>query len=565
MLTISKPLMYGLLGIGLLGLGLRLVGIDFGLPMHFHPDEPSQVETALDLFYQEDLNPHFFNYPTFHIYLLYLINWPFMKLSWAFPFGQEHFYLLGRLVSAVMGFLTLGLCYLMGQKATGKPLIGLGACLLLAIFPLHVINSHYATVDVALTFWVSLACLCLLWLGERGGLAPYLTAGLLMGLATSTKYNGAILLMAFLTAHVLRPEPFKGPSLLKVSYGIVAMVVAFMVTSPYVLLDYSSFLRDFSYEVSHMRSGHGVAFIDSSPGWLHHLTTLRADMGLGLLALAAFGMVLGLVERSSRMATLILLSWLLPYYLVIGSWQTKFDRYLLPLLPHLCIFAAMGDLHLSQRLSSLMNRKTEPGRSRLVFALLLVPLSLVPLSKSLRLVGDLTKEDTRTIAFRWIEKNLPSGDTLIVREQYTPEAELSPLGFKVINLATSLAEVVDPEFLRLNKVDFVLISSYMYDRFYEHPAASAHQLKVYEGINEWCQLIKTIEPNPDHPGPTIKIYECGGRGKPLFRERKRFPPFYRLLERNLTRGGDLLNSGVWGKLMPLSEEIGGQSPPTRGK
>src|SRR5437016_4115510 len=53
----------------LLGLALRLVGLDFGLPLQLHPDEHTQVDAALRIL-GGDLNPHFFRYPGFFIYQL---------------------------------------------------------------------------------------------------------------------------------------------------------------------------------------------------------------------------------------------------------------------------------------------------------------------------------------------------------------------------------------------------------------------------------------------------------------------------------------------------------------
>ena len=52
------------------GLALRLWGIDFGLPhTAARPDESTLVHRAL-VIAGGQWNPHFFNYPSFHLYLL---------------------------------------------------------------------------------------------------------------------------------------------------------------------------------------------------------------------------------------------------------------------------------------------------------------------------------------------------------------------------------------------------------------------------------------------------------------------------------------------------------------
>ncbi|MFT7695823.1 MAG: hypothetical protein ACI8P2_004459, partial [Candidatus Latescibacterota bacterium] len=57
----------------LLGLWLRLWGLDFGLPnIYCRPDETILVHRALAIA-SGDLNPHFFNYPSFQFYLLAIV------------------------------------------------------------------------------------------------------------------------------------------------------------------------------------------------------------------------------------------------------------------------------------------------------------------------------------------------------------------------------------------------------------------------------------------------------------------------------------------------------------
>ena len=50
---------------------VRFYGIDFGLPhTECRPDESTLVFEALS-FFSGDLNPHFFNYPTLYMYVLF--------------------------------------------------------------------------------------------------------------------------------------------------------------------------------------------------------------------------------------------------------------------------------------------------------------------------------------------------------------------------------------------------------------------------------------------------------------------------------------------------------------
>src|SRR5262249_14337106 len=76
-------------------------------------------------------------------------------------------------------------------------------------------------------------------------------------------------------------------------------------------------------------------------GYLFHLLhSFPEGMGvpLGLLALA--GLVVTALRHRPR--EVILLACPLPYFLAIGSWSSRFERYPLPLVPFLALLAALG-------------------------------------------------------------------------------------------------------------------------------------------------------------------------------------------------------------------------------
>ncbi len=53
-----------------LAFGLRVVGLQYGLPAVYNPDEVSIMARALG-FARGTLNPHNFLYPTFYFYVLF--------------------------------------------------------------------------------------------------------------------------------------------------------------------------------------------------------------------------------------------------------------------------------------------------------------------------------------------------------------------------------------------------------------------------------------------------------------------------------------------------------------
>ena len=167
------------LGLFALALGVRLVGLTWGLPsaLHFysyHPDERQIAVAVANLdFFGGDFNPDFFSYPSLYIYLVYIAHFlgsglglfsaPPNNVIW--PFLREVM-LTGRFVSAMLGAATVPLIFFIGKRIGGARL-GTLAALLLAFLPGHVQHSHFATVDVAATFFIAR-----LWLFALDGDVP---------------------------------------------------------------------------------------------------------------------------------------------------------------------------------------------------------------------------------------------------------------------------------------------------------------------------------------------------------------------------------------------------------
>lgn len=184
-----------------LGLGLRIFGIDFGLPLQLNPDEWSQVETARHML-SGDLNPHFFRYSSLVIYQSFVIDSGVELLA---QFGHlststATYFLLGRILSAVYGTLSVWAIFLLGRSVLNE-WVGLGAALLLAISPEYIRQSHYATVDVAMTFWIILTFVLFLQ-AIKGRGAAYAAVGVSAGLAIGTKYSAALVLLPLLVLSI---------------------------------------------------------------------------------------------------------------------------------------------------------------------------------------------------------------------------------------------------------------------------------------------------------------------------------------------------------------------------
>lgn len=335
---------------------LRISGLGWGLPTpqrHYplHPDEPIIALAVLRIDpLNLQFNPEMFNYGSLSLFLDRLVL-DAMLLTETVPIAPGHpagasrligeTIRAGRWVTALLGVLTVVGVGLLGWRLYG-PAAGALAALLLAAAPLHVAHSHYNTVDVPAAWWCSLClllCAAALRTPGRGILA---LAGACAGLAASTKYNAGVVLLAPLYTLAVTWHRKEWPASDRTAallYVPLAAAVAFLMTTPGVFLDPRAFWRDFSYELWHSGAGHGLVFVNTPPAWLYHAARSLPDgLGWPLTLAAAGGVVAALIRR--RPADGLLLSFILPYYLLIGGAEIKFSRYLLPIIPALLILAA---------------------------------------------------------------------------------------------------------------------------------------------------------------------------------------------------------------------------------
>lgn len=412
-----------LVGLFVLALVLRLIGISWGLPSRehwysYHPDEAQMLAAIASIdFFQGELNPHFFNYPSLYIYLSAFVHLlasgigivrdaPSNDPVQMALFARE-LLLSARVVTALLGAATAPLVYLIVRQIGGYK-IGILAGLMMAALPGHVQHSHFATVDVAATFFVTLS----LWLSVRAlqesaerrwRIKQLLWSGFIAGLAAATKYNAGLVLCAPLIAWLFlrRSEELTFSGFLKV---IGLCLLGFLIGCPFAILDFPTFWGDgknvgVAYELFvHPRQGHGDVFQETGNGWIYHLTFNAPFLLTWPLLIAA---VVGIIRTRiiRRPETCMLFAWCALYFFALGFSQVRFLRYLLPLAPTVCVFAACGLLALrSQQLTV----------ARVVGALVL----LVTVWGARDVLYPLMLPDPRDRAAEWLEQRAPIGTTL---------------------------------------------------------------------------------------------------------------------------------------------------------
>lgn len=406
------------------GLALRVWGLTFGLPnVYARPDELFLIGKAIE-FLGGNPNPKFFDYPTLYMYALagvfYLYYLRGAVAGW---FGSiEDFvagwktnfvplFLTGRAMAAVLGTATIGVVH-----AIAAPLFGTSAGLLSALFMtvafLHVRDSHYATTDAPMAFFIMCAMLAIVRVYRHRRASDARLAGFLAALAMGTKYNAVMLAAPMIVVEVLHAWPLRHDwrRVLRETHLFrmaIPFILLFLAGSPYLILDHRTALE-------HLRMLQESTTTGMTPpellgrGWTYHLPhSLWYGLGWPLLFSGLAGMV-WMAARQPALAA-VLASFPIAYYVVAGGGYNVFVRYMIPVVPFLCIFAGYLVAEVARAVAS-RGRAPQP----VVAAMLGIVVAMPSAVSAVRFDRLLTQEDSRLIAGRWIDERVSAGASMFL-------------------------------------------------------------------------------------------------------------------------------------------------------
>lgn len=349
----------------------RYSGYNWDDGHNFHPDERAIGYAVSELdFYKGLFDPKLYAYGSLPVYLIKIIG---MVLSALSPTGQSYdsYILIGRFLSATASIFTIFLVYLIGRKLYNN-IVGIFSSLFLALTVSNIQDSHFATVDAILAFFVVLTIYLLIdiFYSKRSFLWYYLVS-ISIGLALAVKISALPLIGVFFICHIINLYRQKklydlNAWLIFVSCGIVIIFVNFL-AQPYAYIHYSEFLSRVQSELRIARTGdicYDQQYI-GTPFLMYYIKEiLFRSMGppLGLLSLISFAIaaVVTILNAKNSKHLLILL-WALPYFITLNTYVVKYIRYLEPLFPFLCLFAGYYFVTLMRYLSTTKTKKFIAG------------------------------------------------------------------------------------------------------------------------------------------------------------------------------------------------------------
>jgi hypothetical protein len=155
-------------------------------------------------------------------------------------------------------------------------------------------------------------------------------------------------------------------------------------------------------------------------GWVYHLPfSLRHGLGLPLLAAGLTGIVWMAVKRPAL--ALILGSFPVSYYITAGAGYNVFVRYMVPVVPFLCIFAGYLVAELSalvaRRMAAVAHGASRNVRVRSYLAsatpVLIGAIVIAPSAWSVVQFNRLLAEtDSRVLAADWVDQHVPAASSV---------------------------------------------------------------------------------------------------------------------------------------------------------
>jgi len=233
-------------------------------------------------------------------------------------------------VSLFFGVGSIALTYLLASRLYGHR-VGIAASTIMAVLPYHVLISRQVLLDSPLTFFVLLT----MWFTARGiddqSGRWMIWAALSAGLATATKETG-VLLLAVIGSFLIATGAWRRipPARLVQGLALFAVLAAPYPLSRMLLAPHSgpSYLL---WQISRPPNHEAEYF----------LRVLWDFGGMAFLTLALVGLI-RMVTRSGEKRNALLLLWIGVFGAFFQIWPTKLFPYLMPLIPVLCISAALG-------------------------------------------------------------------------------------------------------------------------------------------------------------------------------------------------------------------------------
>jgi hypothetical protein len=446
-----------------LGLFLRVTGADWGFPLLLHPDEHTIADVPADMARRSSLDPAVYMRPDhIEIYANAVLYHAASIIKYGKPltdtFGDHKtfYYLLSRILVALLGTACIAVAYLIGREYGEGT--GIAASLIFAIFPAYVGHSHYITSDVPLT----LCILCSILIAIRYLKGPTNRKLILLSLssafALSVKYPGVLTVLLTMAVILSTHYEDKRKAVRELLKALLLFLFFAFIISPYLFINYREVIAATLIEARQYHVG------ADELGWIGNMIYYAKCYYAftGILMFPFFLLGAFYVIRTEKKFSIPLFFGFL-YWIILSNVPLHWERWALPMFTAPLLITAYG-VNIAGKGSLFASRKFARPASNLAFGIALCKLLVV----STVIAAMFTLRDTREVSYQFVrEAGITQENALY--EGYTP---LSPGRPRAL---VKKGDVIEDK-------SFIILSSYTYKRYLNDKERFERQNKFYDQL-----------------------------------------------------------------------------------
>lgn len=456
----------------------RFLGLRWGDGYFFHPDE-NNMATAVSQIIPSNLNPHFFAYGQFPLYLAY-----FSLKTFSLPPTFAHSVYALRFWSAVFSGLSILIFYLIYPSFL--------FVLLLIFSPGLIQLAHFGTTEsllvLVLAFNLYLARLILC----QPKFAYFFWAALVTGIGLAAKISSIVFFLPILLAALLGQFKNRLSLLLFAGGSLLLTIIFFLIFSPYNFLARSDFFSTLNYEIQvatgQLKVFYTSQFLHTIPYFFQLTNIFPYTSGFPVFVIGILGYFLILKSylirpKSIASCTVLLFSGLI-YFAYFGQLYAKWTRFVSPLFFSFPLFAS----YLLVRIKNT------------IIVNLLLSISILP---GILLLTNYLRPDIRLTASDWINQNIPAHSRILSEAGNVINLPVANYAFRVTNYDfyhldqdPSLVARLPQELLL---ADYILIPSrriFKNQSNSDFPVSQKYYQALFSGRLGF-KLVKYFSPLPD--------------------------------------------------------------------
>ncbi|MFA6005015.1 MAG: glycosyltransferase family 39 protein [Patescibacteria group bacterium] len=405
---------YLLFLLGVLLVYTRFVNLPWGFPNLMHPDENNMMSSVMQLQcdvrnVRDCLNPHFFAYGQFSIYLASALSHLLKSILREPVLSPLHVSLTLRFISAVSSVITGFYLYKFTKKKIRSDWISLLSLFFYVCTPLFIQAAHFGTTESLLMLLLMLTVYY-----EQAVLLQAFFVGLAVAVKPSGLLFGIVPLLTLVVQFQKRKNIFR--FMFRGILAAMIIVITTFIGSPHYFIHFTDFIGTFQYESSvatgAMRVFYTEQFAQTLPIVFQFHRVLPYTIGWGTMLLGVVGMVISLKKYRFHVFVFSL------FFLYNSLLYAKWTRFIVPYMPLFIFFAMVSTYTLYVNLKKHTNI--------VIATIFLLVFSVYQMIIGVAYLSIYQSPDVRTTATNWIIATLPQNKKMLSESANVVDV---PLGY----------------------------------------------------------------------------------------------------------------------------------------